>query len=178
MANALAARFRLHCMASNSTASSIWVRFLEIYPTEDEPLGKVLEPFEVCWCEGVEYPTQEAAVLDQVGSALKANTACPSAHHDLLIPVRRIGTEQAEYVAAQCRYGKVKGAGEVAQQNKARKADKVEMDNVLLQICSEAENCEQDFRDEAWKERQEKGKYALMKCKEIFSHLECLRIGL
>ena len=176
VANAFAARFRLHCMASNSTAT--WVPFLEIYPTEDEHLRKVLEPFEVCWCGGVEYPRQEATVLDQVGFAIKSNSACPGAHHDLLIPVRRRGTEHLEYIAAQCRYGKVKGAGELAQQKEARKSDQFEMVNVLLQICNRAEKGKQDFRDEVWKERQEKGKYALMNFTEIFSQVECLRIGL
>ena len=108
----------------------------------------------------------------------KAILLAPGAHHDLLIPVRRIGAPQVEleYIAAQCRYGNVKGAGELAQQNKARKADEGEMDNVLLQICNQAEQGKQNCQREVWKERQEKGKYALMNCKEIFSQLECLRI--
>ena len=44
------------------------VPFLEIYPTEDPHLRAVLEPFEVCWSDGVEYPSgqgNEATVMSQ-----------------------------------------------------------------------------------------------------------------
>ena len=185
VANALAARFRLHCIEKGlepSATCPTWVSFLEIYPTQDKHLKRVLEPFEVCWCDGVEYATTEATVSDQVGYAIKANTDCTGAHHDLLIPVRRIPTQQAgyklEYIAAQCRYGTVKGASDLAQQNRARRGDEDEMDNVLLQISDKAKEGKQKFRSQDWIKRQEKGKYALMNCKEIFSQVECLRIGL
>ncbi|CAJ1397082.1 unnamed protein product [Effrenium voratum] len=44
------------------------VPFLEIYPTEDPHLRAVLEPFEVCWSDSVEYPSgqgNEATVMSQ-----------------------------------------------------------------------------------------------------------------
>ena len=180
VANALAARYRVHCMKKGlapSATSPTWVPFLEIYPTEDQHLQTVLKPFEACWCDGVKYDRKEATVLDPASYAIKANTDSGGAHHDLLIPVRRIGTQQLEYIAAQCRYGNVKNAGELGQQNKARKGDKVEMNNVLLHICDKATNGKQDLTSPDWMKRQEKGKYALMNCKEIIAQPECLRIA-
>ena len=46
VANSLAVRFRLHCVARNLSAEVTWAPFLEIYPTEDPHLRAVLEPFE------------------------------------------------------------------------------------------------------------------------------------
>ena len=52
---------------------------------------------EVCWCDGGDLPTEEAKVLDKVGQAIKCNSACAGASHDLLIPVSRTSTETTEY---------------------------------------------------------------------------------
>ena len=76
VANSLAARFRLLCIARNLRAEVTWVPFLEIYPTKDPHLRAVLEPFEVCWSDGVEYPSgegNEATVMSDVGKAIKSN---------------------------------------------------------------------------------------------------------
>ena len=179
VANALAARFRLHCMERKSNANNTWVPFLELYPTQDEHLGEVLQPFEACWCDGVDLPTKEATVLDEVGRAIKCNSACAGAHHDLLIPVRRTGTG-TEYMAAQCRYGNIKGANELEKtsQAKARKPRRGEtvpdMPNVLLQICSEAKAGYQEFQSGPWKDRQDQHRYSLMNCSEIIAQLEGL----
>ena len=81
----------------------------------DEHLRKVLKSFEVCWCDGVDLPTKATTVLDKVGRAIKCNSACAGVHHDLQIPVRRKNTKTAEYIAAQCCYGNVKGARPIAQ---------------------------------------------------------------
>ncbi|CAE7831638.1 unnamed protein product [Symbiodinium sp. CCMP2592] len=181
VANALAARFRLHCMERKSNANDTWVPFLELYPTQDEHLRRVLQPFEVCWCDGVDLPTKEATVLDKVGRAIKCNSACASAHHDLLIPVRRRDTG-TEYMAAQCRYGSIKGANELdkTSQAKARKPQRGEtvedMPNVLLQICSEAKAGYQEFQSRPWKDRQDQHRYSLMNCSEIIAQLECFRL--
>ena len=181
VANALAARFRLHCMERKSNANNTWVPFLELYPTQDEHLGEVLQPFEACWCDGVDLPTKEATVLDEVGRAIKCNSACAGAHHDLLIPVRRTGTG-TEYMAAQCRYGNIKGANELEKtsQAKARKPRRGEtvpdMPNVLLQICSEAKAGYQEFQSRPWKDRQDQHRYSLMNCSEIIAQLEGLRL--
>ena len=54
VANSLVARFRLYCLQGNFEADSTCFPFLEIYPTKNEHLQKVLEPFHVCWSQGVE----------------------------------------------------------------------------------------------------------------------------
>ncbi|CAJ1400187.1 unnamed protein product [Effrenium voratum] len=164
VANSLAARFRLHCIARNLSAEVTWVPFLKIYPTEDPHLRAVLEPFEVCWSDGVEYPSgqgNEATVMSDVGKAIKSNRNFATAHHDLLIPVRCKATGKLEFIAAQCRYGKKKDAGGLKLQDKAKKDDFEDMQNVLLQICSESEGW-QSFTNETWARRQEEKKYSLM----------------
>ena len=121
--NALAARFYLYCLADQKTPCDTYIPFLDIYPTTDDHLRSVLEQFSVCWSDGVEYPKKEASVLDRVGKAIKCNKNFKSAHHDLLIPVKRIETGQLEYIAAQCRCGSPKTAAELTTtyQDKTRK---------------------------------------------------------
>ena len=119
---------------------------LEIYPTDNAHLKMVLEPFEVCWRDGVSYPQSEASVSDAAGHAIMCNVPFRNAHHDLLIPVKRVKCGTCEYIAAQCRYGVKKTAKDLNDtcQDKARKPKKNEardtlpdMPNVLLQICPE-----------------------------------------
>ena len=84
----------------------------------------VLEPFEVCWSDGVEYPSgqgNEATVMSDVGKAIKSNRNSATAHNDLLIPVRCKATGKLEFIAAQCRYGEKKDAGGLKLQDKAKK---------------------------------------------------------
>ena len=121
--NALAARFYLYCLADHKTPCDTYAPFLEIYPTTDNHLRSVLEQFSVCWSDGVEHPDEEASVLDRVGKAIKSNKNIKNAHHDLLIPVKRIETGDLEHIAAQCRYGNPKTATELTKtcQNKAWK---------------------------------------------------------
>lgn len=103
--NALAARFRLFCMEASNTPSDTYIPFLDIYPTTDNHLSSVLEQFSVCWSSGVECPEEEASVLDSVGKSIKSNEKIikiMNAHHDLLIPVKRIATGDPgdlEYIA-------------------------------------------------------------------------------
>ncbi|CAJ1401064.1 unnamed protein product [Effrenium voratum] len=178
VANSLAARFRLHCIARNLSAEVTWVPFLKIYPTEDPHLRAVLEPFEVCWSDGVEYPNgqgNEATVMSDVGKAIKSNRNFATAHHDLLIPVRCKATGKLEFIAAQCRYGKKQDAGGLKLQDKAKKDNFEDMQNVLLQICSESEGW-QSFTNETWARRQEEKKYSLMSCETIISQLDVLKL--
>ena len=74
VAHSLAARFLLYCIQHNLDPSKTWAPFLEIYPTDDQHLRKVLGPFEVCWSKGIEYPEHlqsQATVSDNVGSAIQ-----------------------------------------------------------------------------------------------------------
>eukprot|EP00438_Fugacium_kawagutii_P012612 Skav205509 [mRNA] locus=scaffold231:172768:176125:- [translate_table: standard] len=193
--NALAARFYLYCLADKKTPCDTYAPFLEIYPTTDNHLHSVLEQFSVCWSDGVEYPDEEASVLDRVGKAIKCNKNFKSAHHDLLIPVKRIETGQLEYIAAQCRYGSPKTATELTKtyQDKTRKprtsdpsSEVPDMTNVLLQICSTSAGT-QKFQKATpstpWAKRQEeKRKATLMsitnitRCNAIIAQLHMLRI--
>ncbi|CAJ1383157.1 unnamed protein product [Effrenium voratum] len=178
VANSLAARFRLHCIARNLSAEVTWVPFLEIYPTEDPHLRAVLEPFEVCWSDGVEYPSgqgNEATVMSDVGKAIKSNRNFATAHHDLLIPVRCKATGKLEFIAAQCCYGEKKDAGGLKLQDKAKKGNFEDMQNVLLQICSESEGW-QSFTNKTWARRQEEKKYSLMSCETIIAQLDVLKL--
>ncbi|CAJ1459352.1 unnamed protein product [Effrenium voratum] len=178
VANSLAARFRLHCIARNLIAEVTWVPFLKIYPTEDPHLRAVLEPFEVCWSDGVEHPSgqgNEATVMSDVGKAIKSNRNFATAHHDLLIPVRCKATGKLEFIAAQCRYGQKKDADGLKLQDKAKKDNFEEMQNVLLQICSESEGW-QSFTNKTWARRQEEKKYSLMSCETIIAQLDVLRL--
>ncbi|CAJ1385201.1 unnamed protein product, partial [Effrenium voratum] len=178
VANSLAVRFRLHCVARNLSPEVTWVPFSEIYPTEDPHLRAVLEPFEVCWSDGVEYPSgqgNEATVMSDVGKAIKSNRNFATAHHDLLIPVRRKATGKLEFIAAQCRYGKKKDAGGLKLQDKAKKDNFEDMQNVLLQICSESEGW-QSFTNKTWARRQEEKKYSLMSCETIIAQLDVLKL--
>ena len=183
--NALAARFYLYCLADQKTPCDTYAPFLEIYPTTDNHLHSVLEQFSVCWSDGVEYPDEEASVLDRVGKAIKCNKNFKSAHHDLLIPVKRIETGQLEYIAAQCRYGSPKTATELTStcQDKTRKprtsdpsSEVPDMTNVLLQICSESEGMQTFQKTTPWAKRQEEKRYSLMSCKAIIAQLHMLRI--
>ncbi|CAJ1414492.1 unnamed protein product [Effrenium voratum] len=178
VANSLAARFRLHCIARTLSAEVTWVPFLEIYPTEDPHLRAVLEPFEVCWSDGVEYPSgqgNEATVMSDVGKAIKSNRNFATAHHDLLIPVRCKATGKPEFIAAKCRYGEKKDAGGLKLQDKAKKDNFEDMQNVLLQICSESEGW-QSFTNKTWARRQEEKKYSLMSCETIIGQLDVLKL--
>ncbi|CAJ1442236.1 unnamed protein product [Effrenium voratum] len=180
VANSLAARFRLHCIARNLIAEVTWVPFLKIYPTEDPHLRAVLEPFEVCWSDGVEHPSgqgNEATVMSDVGKAIKSNRNFATAHHDLLIPVRCKATGKLEFIAAQCRYGqkKKKDADGLKLQDKAKKDNFEDMQNVLLQICSESEGW-QSFTNKTWARRQEEKKYSLMSCETIIAQLDVLKL--
>ena len=109
VANSLAARFRLYCMAQKVSAEVTWVPFLEIYPTEDPHLRRVLKPFEVCWSEGVDY-VRGTTVESKAGKAIKSNRNFETAHHDLLIPVKSKATGNLEFVAAQCCWRVVPGS--------------------------------------------------------------------
>ena len=182
--NALAARFHLFCLAAHKTPCDTYAPFLEIYPTTDNHLRSVLEQFSVCWSDGVEYPEKEASVLDRVGKAIKSNKNIKNAHHDLLIPVKRIETGDLEYIAAQCRYGSPKTATELTEtyQNKAQKPrtgetslEVPDMPNVLLQICSTSEGM-QKFQTTPWAKWQEEKRYSLMSCEAIIAQLHMLRI--
>ncbi|CAJ1382587.1 unnamed protein product [Effrenium voratum] len=178
VANSLAARFRLHCIARNLIAEVTWVPFFKIYPTEDPHLRAVLEPFEVCWSDGVEHPSgqgNEATVMSDVGKAIKSNRNFATAHHDLLIPVRCKATGKLEFIAAQCRYGQKKDADGLKLQDKAKKDNFEDMQNVLLQICSESEGW-QSFTNKTWARRQEEKKYSLMSCETIIAQLDVLRL--
>ncbi|CAJ1383058.1 unnamed protein product [Effrenium voratum] len=178
VANSLAARFRLHCIARNLIAEVTWVPFLKIYPTEDPHLRAVLEPFEVCWSDGVEHPSgqgNEATVMSDVGKAIKSNRNFATAHHDLLIPVRCKATGKLEFIAAQCRYGQKKDADGLKLQDKAKKDNFEDMQNVLLQICSESEGW-QSFTNKTWARRQEEKKYSLMSCETIIAQLDVLKL--
>ena len=183
--NALAARFYLYCLAAHKTPCDTYAPFLEIYPTTDNHLHSVLEQFSVCWSDGVEYPDEEASVLDRVGKAIKCNKNFKSAHHDLLIPVKRIETGQLEYIAAQCRYGSPKTVTDLTKtcQDKTRKprtsdpsSEVPDMTNVLLQICSTSEGTQKFQKATPWAKRQEEKKYSLMNCKAIIAQLHMLRI--
>ncbi|CAJ1400191.1 unnamed protein product [Effrenium voratum] len=178
VANSLAARFRLHCIARNLIAEVTWVPFLKIYPTEDPHLRAVLEPFEVCWSDGVEHPRgqgNEATVMSDVGKAIKSNRNFATAHHDLLIPVRCKATGKLEFIAAQCHYGQKKDADGLKLQDKAKKDNFEDMQNVLLQICSESEGW-QSFTNKTWARRQEEKKYSLMSCETIIAQLDVLKL--
>ena len=183
--NALAARFYLYCLANHKTPCETYAPFLEIYPTTDNHLRSVLGQFSVCWSDGVEYPDEEASVSDLPGKAIKSNKNFKSAHHDLLIPVKRIETGQLEYIAAQCRYGSPKTATELTQtyQDKPQKPrtgetslEVPEITNVLLQICSESEGMQTFQKTTPWAKRQEEKRYSLMSCKAIIAQLHMLRI--
>ncbi|CAK9011303.1 unnamed protein product [Durusdinium trenchii] len=183
--NALAARFYLYCLADQKTPCDTYIPFLDIYPTTDDHLRSVLEQFSVCWSDGVEYPKKEASVLDRVGKAIKCNKNFKSAHHDLLIPVKRIETGQLEYIAAQCRCGSPKTAAELTTtyQDKTRKprtsdpsSEVPDMTNVLLQICSTSEGTQKFQKATPWAKRQEEKRYSLMSCKAIIAQLHMLRI--
>ena len=183
--NALAARFHLFCLAADKTPCDTYIPFLDIYPTTDDHLRSVLEQFSVCWSNGVEYPKKEASVLERVGKAIKSNKNIKNAHHDLLIPVKRIATGDLEYIAAQCRYGIPKPAKDLTKtcQDKTRKPSKNEtrndlpdMPNVLLQICSEAEGMQQFDQRKMWAKRQREKRYSLMSCEAIIAQLAVLRI--
>ena len=182
--NALAARFILFCLQDDKTPCDTYAPFLKIYPTTDKHLRSVLEEFSVCWSGGVEYPEKEASVVDRVGKAIKSNKNI-NAHHDLLIPVKRIETGKLEYIAAQCRYGSPKLATALTNtcQDKTRKPSKNEtrndlpdMPNVLLQICSEAEGMQQFDQRKMWAKRQQEKRYSLMSCEAIIAQLGVLRI--
>ncbi|CAE7303941.1 unnamed protein product [Symbiodinium sp. KB8] len=184
VAHSLAARFLLYCIQHNLDPSKTWAPFLEIYPTDDQHLRKVLGPFEVCWSKGIEYPEHlqsQATVSDNVGSAIRSNARLQTAHHDLLIPVRRDGT-QLEYIAAQCRYGGQKGAYDLTQswQDKTRKPKRnetlLDMPNVLLQICSNAEGYQAFEEGTPWAKRQDELRYSLMSCRRIISQLDVLLV--
>ena len=182
--NALVARFMLFCLEADKTPCDTYAPFLKIYPTTDKHLRSVLEEFSVCWSGGVEYPEKEASVVDRVGKAIKSNKNI-NAHHDLLIPVKRIETGKLEYIAAQCRYGSPKPATVLTNtcQDKTRKPSKNEtrndlpdMPNVLLQICSEAEGMQQFDKRKMWAKRQQEKRYSLMSCEAIIAQLGVLRI--
>ena len=181
--NALAARFHLLCLAADKTPCDTYAPFLEIYPTTDNHLCSVLEQFSVCWSNGVEYPKKEASVLERVGKAVKSNKNIKNAHHDLLIPVKRIATGDLEYIAAQCRYGSPKTVTELTYQDKAQKPRTGEtgfevagMPNVLLQICSTSEGMQKFQKTTPWAKRQEEKRYSLMSCKAIIAQLHLLHI--
>ncbi|CAJ1384716.1 unnamed protein product [Effrenium voratum] len=199
VANSLAARFHLHCIARNLSANVTWIPFLEIYPTEDLHLRAVLEPFEVCWSDGVEYPTDnEASVKSKVGKAIKSNRNIKNAHHDLLIPVKRKATPMLEFIAVQCCYGLLKNASQLSKscQDKTRKPrkgrkgaqgrkpqkeehrdDLADMANALLQICSTCEDGRQNFQDgSSWAKRQQEKRYSLMSCRCIISEMDVLQL--
>ena len=110
VANSLAARFLLCCMAQKVSAEVTWVPFLEIYPTEDPHLRAVLKPFEVCWSEGVDYVRDsEASVESKAGKDIKSKQNFETAHHDLCITVKRKATGNLEFIAAQCCWRVVPG---------------------------------------------------------------------
>ncbi|CAJ1387304.1 unnamed protein product, partial [Effrenium voratum] len=199
VANSLAARFHLHCIARNLSANVTWIPFLEIYPTEDLHLRAVLEPFEVCWSDGVEYPTDnEASVESKVGKAIKSNRNIKNAHHDLLIPVKRKATPMLEFIAVQCCYGLLKNASQLSKscQDKTRKPrkgrkgaqgrkpqkeehrdDLADMANALLQICSTCEDGRQKFQDgSSWAKRQQEKRYSLMSCRCIIPEMDVLQL--
>ncbi|CAJ1389927.1 unnamed protein product, partial [Effrenium voratum] len=199
VANSLAARFHLHCIARNLSANVTWIPFLEIYPTEDLHLRAVLEPFEVCWSDGVEYPTDnEASVESKVGKAIKSNRNIKNAHHDLLIPVKRKATPMLEFIAVQCCYGLLKTASQLSKscQDKTRKPrkgrkgaqgrtpqkeehrdDLADMANALLQICSTCEDGRQKFQDgSSWAKRQQEKRYSLMSCRCIIPEMDVLQL--
>ncbi|CAJ1394891.1 unnamed protein product, partial [Effrenium voratum] len=176
VANSLAARFRLYCMAQKVSAEVTWVPFLEIYPTEDPHLRAVLRPFEVCWSEGVDYVRDsEASVESKAGKAIKSNRNFETAHHDLLIPVKRKATGNLEFIAVQCCCGKKKRADRLKFQDKVKKDNVEDMQNVLLQICSESEGW-QNSSNKKWARRQEEKKYSLMSCETIIAQLDVLKL--
>ncbi|CAE7355458.1 unnamed protein product [Symbiodinium sp. CCMP2456] len=185
VAHSLAARFHLYCMQRNWTANNTWAPFLEIYPTDNAHLKMVLEPFEVCWKDGVSYPQSEASVSDTAGHAIMCNVPFRNAHHDLLIPVKRVKCGTCEYIAAQCRYGAKKTAKDLnkTSQDKARKPKKNEardtlpdMPNVLLQICPEKDGAQPFKAGTSWAKRQRERRYSLMSCKSIIAQLDVLRL--
>ena len=185
VAHSLAARFRLYCMQRNCTANNTWAPFLEIYPTDNAHLEKCLEAFEVCWKDGVSYPQSEASVSDAAGHAIMCNVPFRNAHHDLLIPVKRVKCGTCEDIAAQCRYGAKKTAKDLndTSQDKARKPKKNEardtlpdMPNVLLQICPETKGAQPFKAGTSWAKRQREYRYSLMSCKSIIAQLDVLRL--
>ena len=80
-------------------------------------------------------------------------------------------TGKLEFIAAQCRYGEKKDAGGLKLQGKAKKDNFGDMQNVLLQICSESEGW-QSFTNKTWARRQEEKKYSLMSCETIIAQLD------
>ena len=166
-------------MHGTSEASITWVPFLELYSTRDEHLRKVLKSFEVCWCDGVDLPTKATTVLDKVGRAIKCNSACAGVHHDLQIPVRRKNTKTAEYIAAQCCYGNVKGARPIAQDTPSQGQESTEGQNRSGHTQRAAPNEKQGqsglsgLQSRPWEARQDQHRYSLMHCSEIIAQLEC-----
>ena len=113
--------------------------------------------------------------MSDVGKAIKSNRNFATAHHDLLIPVRCKATGKLEFIAAQCRYGQKKDADGLKLQDKAKKDNFEDMQNVLLQICSESEGW-QSFTNKTWARRQEEKKYSLMSCETIIAQLDVLKL--
>ena len=127
----------------------------------------------------------EASVSDAAGRAIMCNVPFRNAHHDLLIPVKRVKCGTCEYIAAQCRYGAKKTAKDLnnTSQDKARKPKKNEtrdtlpdMPNVLLQICPETEGAQPFKAGTSWAKRQRECRYSLMSCKSIIAQLDVLRL--
>jgi hypothetical protein len=173
-ANALAARFRVHCAAKNLNPAP-FVPVLDIYPTTNAHVQEVLGDFEVC-LTGVSYPDAEVSVTDAVslaGSSILVNFKQPSAHHDVLIPAKRKSTGASEFIVVQCRNGTRKYAHDLTKTAQhLTKKDGCEMTNVLLQLCDGGEG-KQRFQKAkktgafSWKDRQDNKRYALISGKSI-----------
>jgi hypothetical protein len=176
-ANALAARFYLHCQDKHLPLSS-YVDFLSIYPTLDTHLQSVLGDFTVCFSHGVSQPKSESFVASStVGNSIVLNSETTSAHHDILIPAKRKSTGKLEFIAMQCRYGKRKNKSELKGQDMTCKgpAAKV-MENVLLQLCNTADEGKQPFANTSitmnlsegdWHNRQDMKLYAVISGEHI-----------
>eukprot|EP00971_Amphidinium_carterae_P309932 6159132-Amphidinium_carterae.1 len=139
-ANCLAARFRLICISKNMDATTTWLPLRDVYLTQNQHVAEVLRPFEVSWGAGVQSPDTETFVDSHIqANVITLNAKVADAHHDILLPARRVGTKTPEYIAVQCRFGQPKNATELqkSEQHKVRKGGE-EMSNVLLQCASNA----------------------------------------
>jgi hypothetical protein len=174
IACSFAARFFIHCKA-NDIHLDTFIKLSELYPSSDDHVKAVLDPYVVCLKDGVVYPdTQVFADETPTSNAVIANTQVKKAHHDLLLPVTRSDNGEKHYIAFQCRYGVMKDANQLGNQRFVRPDCNTEV-KLLLQCCSEFEG-KQNFNKRhdktgnvvrGYKEFQDDLKYACIDGKAI-----------
>jgi hypothetical protein len=139
-ASALVARFFVICWKEGKEPETHFVPLHKLLPQTNEKDNCTLEQVEVCLANGVKTCSSETFAVKTPGDdfdwkAIHANWDIKSAHHDMILPVRR-NSKEKELWAVSARNGNRKKEGDLenTKQHLVSKESKEEVAGIIQAV--------------------------------------------